>query len=64
MYRYEYEPLETGGGSFVDNGDCGHRAVIARRAAEGWRYAGFVPVSFTGRGGLRLVDLVFEKEDA
>ena len=62
MYRYEYEKLETGGGFWIDNGGQKHRAVIDRRAQDGWRYAGYVPTAFTDQGGVKAVDLIFEKE--
>ena len=35
---------------------------IDKYAAEGWRYVGFFPVSFTGHGGISMVDLIFERE--
>ena len=36
--------------------------LIDKYAAEGWRYIGFFPVSFTGHGGISQVDLIFERE--
>ena len=39
-----------------------HREVITRRAAEGWRYAGFVPVVQRSTGYIEEIDLVFERE--
>ena len=63
MYIYEYETLHTGGGFWIDNFDQRHREIIDRRAAAGWRFAGFVPSRFTGNGGIKEIDLVFEKED-
>jgi hypothetical protein len=42
--------------------DNAHRAIIDRYAAEGWRYVGFVPSRFSGEGGMKEVDLIFEKE--
>lgn len=63
MYRYEYEALNTGGSFWSDNVDKSHRAIIARRAAEGWRFVGYVPSRFTSNGGIKEIDLVFEKEE-
>ena len=39
-----------------------HREIIARRAGEGWRYAGFVPVTQRSTGYIEEIDLVFERE--
>lgn len=66
MYEYLYVPLYTGGGFWIDNGSCEHREVIDRHAAEGWRYVGFMPTRFSGQGGIKEMDLIFErkKEDA
>ena len=62
LYQYCYESFRTGGGFWVDNMDNAHRAIIDRYAAEGWRYVGFVPSRFSGEGGMKEVDLIFEKE--
>ena len=51
MYQYKYVKYGTGGGFWIDNADCGHREIIDRWAAEGWRYAGYIPACFSGRGG-------------
>ena len=61
MYEYKYIPMDTGGG-FLLSGSREHREIIDRYAAEGWRYVGFVPVTFTGHGGISNVDLIFERE--
>ena len=39
-----------------------YQSVIARRAQEGWRYVGFVPVKQSGHGVISKMDLIFEKE--
>nr|WP_308506058.1 DUF4177 domain-containing protein [uncultured Agathobaculum sp.] len=62
-YRYEYVSLHTGGGFWFDNASCEHREIIARYAANGWRYIGFVPTRFSGEGGIKEIDLVFEKPE-
>ena len=65
QYRYAYEPLHTGGGFWIDNASGAHREIIARYAKAGWRYVGFVPTRFSGQGGMKEIELVFEKpEDA
>ena len=44
MYRYEYVPLYTGGGFWLNNSDCQHREIIGQYAAQGWRYVGYIPM--------------------
>ena len=63
MYQYQYISVETGGGFFFGNGDGQHREIIDQEAAAGWRYVGFVPLSFTSHGGISSMDLVFEREE-
>ncbi len=62
MYRYEYVSLYTGGGTFNNNSDARHRQVIDQYAQQGWRYVGFVPTCFSSYGGIKEIDLIFEKE--
>lgn len=62
MYQYRYETLYTGGGFWIDNASNEHRDIIDRYAAEGWRYVGFVPSRFSSQGGMKEIELVFEKE--
>ena len=59
MYQYKYIPVDTGGGFLSDTRE--HRELIDAYAAEGWRYVGFFPVSFTSHGGISRVDLIFER---
>lgn len=59
MYTYEYERIYVDG--FIQLKTKGHVETIARRAEDGWRYAGFVPVKWTS-GALTEMDLIFEKE--
>ena len=42
----------------VDN----YRAIINRRAENGWRYVGFIPTKQRGTGHIQEMDLIFEKE--
>lgn len=46
----------------MNNSQCEHREIIDRRAAEGWRYVGCIPTQFSGEGGTKEIDLIFEKE--
>ena len=62
MCEYQYVELYTGGGFWIDNGTGAHREVIDREAREGWRYVGYVPLSFTSNGGIKSMDLIFERE--
>lgn len=59
MYSYEYERIYVEG--FISLNMKGHVEAITRRAEDGWRYAGFIPVEWTN-GALTGVDLIFEKE--
>lgn len=63
MYRYEYVPLNVGGGFWIGNENYAHRGIIDQRAAQGWRYVGYVPSRFTGEGGTKEIDLIFEREE-
>ena len=62
MYRYEYVPLYTGGGFWMNNSDCQHREIIDQYAAQGWRYVGYIPTQFTSNGGTKAIELIFERE--
>lgn len=68
MYRYEYETVsfDLGGWGFgagnvytIEN----YRSMIARRAADGWRYVGYIPTKQRGAGHTQELDLIFEKEE-
>ncbi len=61
MYEYQYVTLHTGGGFWIDNSTCEHRAIINKYAAQGWRYVGCIPTSFTSNGGPEEIDLIFER---
>ena len=52
MYVYTYETLYVGGGFWM-NTDY---------AAQGWRYVGYIPTRFSGEGGSKEIDLIFERE--
>ena len=59
MYRYEYVHLVGEGVSVTKYRE--HREFIDRYAAQGWRYAGWVPVHIS-KGEIVQIDLIFEKE--
>ena len=62
MYQYEYVNLYVGGGFWIGNDSCEHRSVIDEYAQKGWRYVGYIPTRFTGEGGTKEIDLIFERE--
>ena len=69
MLEYEFEEVacDEGGGGYSLLGGFGmetvvHQEVILRRAAEGWRYAGFVPKRQWAGGFIETIDLVFERQ--
>lgn len=62
MYEYQYIVMDTGGGIFFNNCEGNHRQIIEEEAAKGWRYVGYVPMEFSGRGGISSIDLIFERE--
>ena len=61
MYEYDYVTLYVGGGFWLNNADCQHRTIIGERAAQGWRYVGYIPTRFSGEGGSQEIDLIFER---
>ena len=68
MLEYEFETVDCleGGGGWSLFGGFGMEAVasqevIRRRAAEGWRYAGFLPRTQRAGGWIETIDLVFER---
>ena len=69
MLEYEFESVDggEGGGGYSFLGGFGmeavsHQEIIHRRAAEGWRYVGFLPKRQRAAGFLEIIDLVFERE--
>ena len=63
MLEYEFEEIacdEVCG--FYLREAAAHREVIRRRAAEGWRFAGFVPKRQRAGGFIETIDLVFERQ--
>lgn len=69
MLEYEFETVncDDGGGGYSLFGGIGietlrHQEVICQRAANGWRYAGFIPKRQRGGGFIEMIDLVFERQ--
>lgn len=67
MLVYEFETVDTATSGYNLFGSKGlstgpHREIIARRAAEGWRFAGCIPTQQLAGGFIGAWDLVFERE--
>lgn len=60
MYEYQYIRLQATGTMSVEFKD--RQEVIDRYAAEGWRYAGWIPAILGDYGAIGQIDLVFERE--
>ena len=61
MYEYKYVRLKATGLMVTEL--KGSRAAIDQHAAEGWRYAGWIPVTVGAwDGAMAQVDLIFERE--
>ena len=62
MYEYKYVSVESTGVMVPEF--KGQRELIDRCAADGWRFAGWVPVRLTtaNYGALKVIDLIFERE--
>lgn len=59
MLEYSFETIAADRGFLGKT--LGHQEAILRRAAEGWRYAGWIPARQVN-GGVADIDLVFERE--
>ncbi len=68
MLEYEFETVQcdySSGYSLIGGVSLetdGHREIILRRAAEGWRYAGFLPKKQRAEGFIESIELIFERE--
>ena len=60
MKQYEFEEVVMGG--LFASRTVAHEAIIKRRAAEGWRYAGWIPVEENAHGVTQAISLIFEKD--
>ena len=67
MYKYEYVTVTAYKQevTFVNGASWEiwkHRDIIDARAAQGWRYVGYLPVKQRGAGFIEDLELIFEKE--
>lgn len=62
MKEYEYVSVDISG--FVFAGNEEHRSIIDEYAANGYRYAGFIPTAINGHGKILTIDLIFERDKA
>ena len=67
MYKYEYVTVSAEmEGYLAKFNDVlsldDYRKIIDEKAAEGWRYVGYIPTRESMKGYLRELDLIFEKE--
>ena len=64
MLEYEFERVDRAGGMLSFSWEfINHQEIIRKRAAEGWRFAGWVQVTQI-EGFIKTIDLVFERETA
>lgn len=68
MFTYEFETIRAEAGGYSLFGGVGlttegHRACILRRAKEGWRYVGCVPLAQRAGGFIEAWDFIFEREE-
>lgn len=68
MFTYEFETIRAEAEGYSLFGGVGlttegHRACILRRAKEGWRYVGCVPLAQRAGGFIEAWDLIFEREE-
>ena len=61
MYRYEF--VEENVSTFLAAGNKNHRERIRQYADQGFRYAGYIPTSYSPGGLPKAFDLIFEKEE-
>lgn len=61
MFKYEY--VEVFNESVFGSKFSEHRIIIDKYAKKGYKYVGFIPVKSDGYGRIKIMDLVFEKQE-
>lgn len=68
MYKYEYEKVKykvngwkilRGNIYIIEN----YKTLINKRAKDGWRFVGYIPVKLGGHGDFEEIELIFEKSE-
>lgn len=67
MYKYEYVSVSAEMEGYLAKFNnvlslSDYREIIDQKAAQGWRYVGWMPTRESMKGYLRELDLIFEKE--
>ena len=69
MFVYEYVTVGTEmsgwgpvNGTYYSIAEDYHK-IIADRAANGWRYVGYIPTKQRSTGHIQELELIFEKEE-
>lgn len=60
MLEYEFEAVFCRG--LMRLTTSGHQEIIPRRAADGWRYIGYIPAVQSAKGAVEKLDMVFQRE--
>ena len=60
MYEYKYVTIKAKGVMVSEFRE--RQEVIDRYAADGWRYAGWIPTHIGAYGSMDQLDLIFERE--
>ncbi len=64
MKQYQYVTIEFENNKLTTAKNTAHRGVIDKYAAQGFRYAGYVPCVIGPSGKILSMDLIFEKDAA
>ncbi len=62
MKQYRYVTIELENNRLTSAKSTAHREIIDKYAAEGFRYAGYLPCVIGPSGKMLSVDLIFETD--
>ena len=67
MYKYEYVSVSAEMEGYLAKFNnvlslSDYREIIDQKAAQDWRYVGWIPTRESREGYIRDLDLIFEKE--
>ncbi|MBR4456101.1 MAG: DUF4177 domain-containing protein [Solobacterium sp.] len=60
MKEYRYVKIYIG--KFISSELNEHREIIDEKAAQGYRYAGYLPTTIDSSGRILSLDLIFERD--